>query len=142
MKVLLTATVVLCGLVGAADTVFAIDGVETSAVVRPRLGDASIKGCMVATSAKYRLTTQDMLEIQYRYPIVPQAIPKKIQVRTEGRGIVEQSTLGIRHVVEPKSLGAGALAAFFTAIKPGEETIILVVDGVEYKYQITVVEKK
>jgi hypothetical protein len=119
------------------------DGLEgvVGTVVRPAQEEAKSKGCKIAATGNYEITVGDLIELDYTYPVVPDAIPKKLEHKQTDTGAVAKSPLGFRTVISPKQLGGGTIAFYFEAKKAGEETVTLIIDGTEYKYNFKVAEK-
>ena len=133
----------ICLLGVALPTAATADGLEgpVGIVVRPAQEEAKVKGCRIATPGHYEINVGDLVELDYTYPVVPDAIPKKLDHRQTGTGAVAKSPLGFRTVVSPKLLGGGTVAFYFDAKKEGEETVTLLIDGTEYKYTFKVAKK-
>lgn len=110
-------------------------------VVRPAQEEARAKGCRIAAPGTYQVRVGDLIELDYSYPVVPDAIPKKLEHTQTTTGAVVKSPLGFRTVLSPKLLGGGTVAFYFEAKKAGEETVTLVIDGTEYQYTFTVMNK-
>jgi len=119
------------------------DGLEgaVGTVIRPAQEEAKAKGCKIAATGNYEVSVGDLIELDYTYPVVPDAIPKKLEHKQTDTGAVAKSPLGFRTVISPKLFGAGTIAFYFDAKKAGEETVTMIIDGTEYKYNFKVAEK-
>lgn len=106
--------------------------------IRPRLEEAKVKGCKIASPGEYKVSVGDLIELNYTYPIVPTAIPKKMSHTITAGGAVVKSSLGFRRVVAPKLVGAGTIAFYFEAKAAGEDTVTLTIDDAEYQYKFKV----
>jgi hypothetical protein len=109
--------------------------------VRPALDEAKVQGCKIAKPGDYEVTVGDLIELDYTYPIVPAAIPRKAECKQTLLGAVAKSPLGFRTVTTPRLAGTGTVAFYFDAKKEGEDTISLIIDGAEYAYKFKVVKK-
>jgi hypothetical protein len=133
----------VCLLGIAFPTAATADGLEgpVGLVIRPAQEEAKVKGCRIATPGHYDVNVGDLIELDYTYPVVPAAIPKKLDHKQTGVGAVAKSPVGFRTVVSPKLLGGGTVAFYFDAKKEGEETVTLIIDGAEYQYTFKVAGK-
>lgn len=118
----------------------ALDSVEGT-TVRPRLEAAKVKGCKIAAPGDYQVNVGDLIELDYTYPVVPAAIPKKVAYQQTLTGAVAKSAMGFRTVTIPRLVGAGTIACYFDAKQAGEETVTLIIDDAEYVYKFKVVKK-
>ena len=121
--------VFVCSVVRAAD--------PSGNVIRPRAVDAEVAGCKVSQPGEYRITVGDVIEIEYTYPVVPDAIPKTVD-REWDRGAIFGSELGIRNLIVPEMVGTGTYLFYFVAKIEGSGTAFAIVDGVKYEYRFTV----
>jgi hypothetical protein len=110
-------------------------------VIRPGKDKAQLEGCHVSKPGDYEATIGDLIELEYSYPVVPAAIPKKVDYKVTLIGAVAPSPLGIRKVLTPQLLGAHTLVFFFEAKKTGEDTVTLEIDGKGYPYKFKVLDK-
>ena len=104
-------------------------------MLRPALEDANVKGCKVSRPGEYSVAVGDWVELSYVYPVVPSAIPKKIEATIDNKNI---GTLGKRRVSTPGVVGSATVAFHFEALAVGAGTITLVVDDNVYVYKVTV----
>jgi hypothetical protein len=133
-------TIVLIAFIALAPRLaFATDGVKGQ-TVRPVQVDAKVKGCKIAKPGDYEVNPGDLIELDYTYPVVPQAIPKKVDFKQTLIGAVAPSPLGIRSVSTPDLVGTGTIAFYFDAKKLGKDIVTLIIDGDEYVYRFTVVK--
>jgi hypothetical protein len=121
----------------AAMSAFAADGVHGT-VVRPRTVAAKVEGCRIAAARDYKVGVGDVIELDYGYPVVPGAMPKKVSIKQTPGGAVDAAPLGIRLVTTPGLLGASTIGFFLEAKEAGEKTVTLVIDDNEYEYSFTV----
>lgn len=128
-----------CFIASMASACLATDGVEGT-TVRPKQEDAKVTGCKIAAPDSYDVAVGDLIELDYTYPVVPGAIPKKANAKTTS-GAVVKSSLEFREVATPKLVGTGTIAFYFDAKKEGNDTVTLVIDGVEYEYKFKVAKK-
>jgi|SoiMethySBSTD1v2_1073268.scaffolds.fasta_scaffold156043_3 hypothetical protein len=135
--------VLLCLIGVALPSTAMADGTESVVgnVIRPAQEEAKAKGCKIAATGSYDITVGDLIELDYSYPIFPDAIPKKMEHKQSSSGAISKSPLGFRTVLTPKLLGGGTVAFYFEAKKAGEEAVTLIIDGAEYKYNFKVAEK-
>ncbi|MBL8794532.1 MAG: hypothetical protein JNM56_11555 [Planctomycetia bacterium] len=110
-------------------------------VIRPARDKAQVDGCHVSKPGDYQATVGDLIELEYSYPVVPTAMPKKVDFKVTLIGAVAPSPLGIRKVVTPQLIGAHTLVFFFEAKKAGEDTVTVEVDGKGYPYKFKVLDK-
>ena len=121
------------------------DGVGGN-TIRPMLDDAKVPGCKIAKPGSYDVKVGDLVELEYTYPIRPNAPPKDVgfkqPVQTDGS--LKPSPLGIRSVVTPKLVGAGRIAFYFEGATEGETSVTLLIDNDEYvyKFKVSKPEKK
>jgi len=111
-----------------------------SNVIRPRKIDANIKGCQVSEPGKYRATAGDLIELEYTFPIVPSAIPMKVDLETD-KGAIYSSKLGIRNLIVPSFVGTGTYLFYCEAKHEGKGTAYVVIDDVKDEYGFEVSEK-
>ena len=119
-----------------SDTVRGVRGT----IFRPAPTQARVEGCKIAEPGAYEVKVGDLIELDYSYPIHPNAMPEKVSHRIARRGAVAKSRLGIRQVRTPKRLGSGTIATYLDAKKPGEATVTLTIDDAEYVYKFSVVK--
>ncbi len=137
----LTRTMFICITAAAtAASAVAQDGTEGT-TVRPVKVEAKAAGCEVAEPGNYNVTVGDLIELDYTYPVVPGSVPDKVAYNQTLTGAVVKSPLGFRQVLSPRLVGAGTIAFYFEAKKEGEETVNLIIDGVEYRYDFKVTER-
>jgi hypothetical protein len=116
---------------------YAVDGVNGT-VVRPKQAKAKVEGCRIAEPKGYTVRVGDVIELDYGYPVVPGAIPKKVSIKQTVGGAVDLSPLGVRMVTVPKLLGASTIGFFLDGKEAGQETVTIVIDDNEYEYAFTV----
>jgi hypothetical protein len=121
----------------AGMTAYAAEGVHGT-VVRPRQVPAKVQGCRIAAPKDYQVKVGDVIELDYGYPVVPGAMPKKVSIKQTPGGAVDASPLGIRMVTVPQLLGASTIGFFLEAKAAGQKTVSLVIDDNEYEYTFTV----
>jgi hypothetical protein len=121
----------------AAMSARATEGVKGT-VVRPKQAKAKVDGCRIAEPKAYTVKVGDVIELDYGYPVVPGAFPKKVSIKQTAGGAVEESPLGIRMVSVPMLLGASTIGFFLEAKEAGQETVTIVIDDNEYEYAFTV----
>ena len=109
-------------------------------VIRPKKVDAKVKGCQVSEPGKYQATAEDLIEIEYTFPIYPAAMPKRVGVETD-KGALYPSKLGIRNVIVPQLVGTGTYVFYFEAKHEGKGTAFVVIDDVKYEYGFNVLER-
>ena len=109
-------------------------------VIRPKKVDAKVKGCQVSEPGKYRATAGDLIELEYTFPIVPSAIPMKVDLETD-KGAIYSSKLGIRNLIVPNMVGTGTYLFYFEAKHKGKGTAFVLIDDVKYEYGFEVSEK-
>ncbi len=114
------------------------EGVE-GAIIRPNVVDAKVEGCTVSAPGNYDMIVGNFIELEYSYPVVPAAMPKKVSHKETLRGVVRLSPLGFRHAVTPKLVGRQTIVFCFDAAEKGSDTITLIVDEAEYAYTFKVV---
>jgi hypothetical protein len=114
----------------------AVDGVQGT-VYRPVQVDAALKGCQIAKPGDHHVCTGDLIELDYSYPIVPAALPTKVSFKQTLGGAIKPSPLGIR-LVNSTLIGASTIAFYFEAVKPGKETITILIDDKEYEFRFEV----
>lgn len=124
----------------ATELASGVEGVKGT-VIRPAKDKAQVDGCQVSKPGDYTATIGDLIELEYSYPVVPTAIPKKVDFKLTLIGAVANSPLGVRNVSTPKLLGAHTIAFYFEAKKTGEDTITLEIDGKGYPYNFKVMDK-
>lgn len=107
-------------------------------VLRPEKVDAKVTGCKVSQPGDYKVAMGDIIELEYSYPVVPDAIPQKVGIHVTSQGAVVLSPLGTRFAVTPQLLGASTIVSFLEARKAGEETVTLTIDNADYQYKILV----
>ena len=108
-------------------------------VIRPKKVDAKVMGCQVSGPDKYRATVGDLIELEYTFPVIPSALPKKVGQEAD-KGALYPSTLGIRHLIVPNIVGTGTYLFYFEAKHEGTGTVLVVIDDVKYEYSFTVSE--
>ncbi len=118
----------------------ATDGVK-GITVRPKQENAKVQGCKIAAPGNYETNVGDLIELDYTYPVVPEAIPKQVDSKETLTGAVAKSSLGFRMVTTPKMVGVTTIAFYFEAKKQGEDTVTLSIDESEYTYKFTVTKK-
>jgi hypothetical protein len=107
-------------------------------VLRPRKADAKVMGCEVSQPGEYNVSTGDLIELEYGYLVVPDAIPQKVGTQVTSQGAVVPSPLGTRLAFTPGLVGAVTIVSFLEARKAGEETVTLIIDNAAYQYKIRV----
>lgn len=127
-------------LAALATGAFAQDGVKGT-TLRPTLADANVKGCKISKPGAYSVTAGALIEIDYSFPVVPTATPKKVEAKVTNSGAVAASPLGVRSI-QTGLLGARTIAFYLDAKKAGEDTVTVKIDDAEYAYKITVKEAK
>jgi hypothetical protein len=118
----------------------AADGVK-GRTVRPLQEKAKVAGCKIAKPGSYEVAVEDLIELDYTYPVVPTAIPNKVDHKQPASGSVVKSELGFRTVSTPRLLGTGTIAFYFEAKKEGEDKITVIIDENEYEYTFKVVKR-
>src|SRR4051812_46229220 len=104
-KISFTSIACVLGLI--AFEVSAQIGDVKNSTIRPVLDNAKVEGCKIAKPGEYEAQVGDLIELDYTYPVVPGAMPKKFEFKLEGgKTIISPSPLGIRRVVSPKLVGA------------------------------------
>lgn len=73
----ITSVMVIVVAASACGSVLAVDGVKHN-VLRPVQVDGNVKGTKISKPGKYRACVGDLIELEYSYPVVPGAIPKKV----------------------------------------------------------------
>lgn len=106
-------------------------------VIRPKDVDAKVPGCSISEPGDYQATAGDLIEIEYRFPIVPTATPQSVD-RKWDKGAIYASSLGIRQLIVPNMVGAGTYLFYFEAKHAGSGTAIVIVDGEQYEYRFQV----
>lgn len=106
-------------------------------VIRPKDVDAKVPGCSISEPGDYQATAGDLIEIEYRFPIVPTATPQSVD-RKWDKGAIYPSNLGIRQLIVPNMVGAGTYLFYFEAKHAGSGTAIVIVDGEQYEYRFQV----
>lgn len=106
-------------------------------VIRPKEVDAKVPGCSISEPGDYQATAGDLIEIEYRFPIVPTATPQSVD-RKWDRGAIYPSRLGIRQLIVPNMVGAGTYLFYFKAKHAGSGTAIVIIDGERYEYRFQV----
>ena len=132
--------VCVCCLAGASVVDAQIQGVNDR-TVRPEQDAAMVRGCMIAKPGEYAVQVGDIIELDYTFPVIPEAIPKKVNHKQTLTGAVRKSPLGFREIVIPLFAGTQTIAFYFDAKNKGEETVTLIIDGTEYKYSFKVEEE-
>jgi hypothetical protein len=118
-------------------TAHALDGVKGT-VVRPKQVDAKVQGCSIAEQKHYSVKVGDVIELDYTYPIVPEAMPQKVSVKQTSGSAVELSPIGVRMIEVPMMVGASTIGFFLEAKQAGDATVTLVIDDNRYEYAFTV----
>lgn len=118
----------------------ATDGLD-GVTVRPRQQEARVQGCKIAAPGVYEVEVGNLIELDYQYPVVPGAIPAKLDSKQTATGAVAKSPLGFRKVTTPMLVGAVTIAFYFDAKKAGDETVTLIIDKQEYAYTFKVVAR-
>jgi hypothetical protein len=118
----------------------AVEGVKGT-IVRPHQVEAKVKGCKVAKPGEYTATKGDLIELEYSYPVVPTATPKKVAYKVTLTGAVRPSPLGIRQV-QSGLIGSHTLVFAFEAHQAGMDTVTLQIDDDAYDFKFKVEEKK
>lgn len=129
-KILVACMLAFCTAIGFAEE-------PRSRVIRPQEVDAKVRGCRVAEPGDYSARVGDLVELAYSFPVVPDAMPEKVERRTD-RGVAQLSKLGIRELVVPKKLGVQTYLFYFEAKSVGQGTAYVIVDDVTYKYHVDV----
>jgi len=136
----LLAVILVVDLAAGADAPQGVAGVKGT-VIRPGKDKAQLEGCHVSKPGDYEATIGDLIELEYSYPVVPTAIPKKVDYKVTLIGAVAPSPLGVRKMLTPQLIGAHTLVFFFEAKKTGEDTVTLEIDGKGYPYKFKVLDK-
>ncbi|HEV3303729.1 MAG TPA: hypothetical protein VG055_29015 [Planctomycetaceae bacterium] len=95
-------------------------------------------GCKIADQKVYSVKVGDVIELDYTYPVVPNAMPKKVSIKQTFGGAIDLSPIGVRMVVAPRLVGASTIGFFLDAKETGKETVTLVIDANEYEYTFAV----
>ncbi len=69
-----------CAVAVLATTAWATDGVKGT-TVRPAQEKAKVDGCRIARPGNYTVAVGELIELDYTYPVVPAAIPKKVEFK-------------------------------------------------------------
>ena len=80
-----------CFIASMASACLATDGVEGT-TVRPKQEDAKVTGCKIAAPDSYDVAVGALIELDYTYPVVPGAIPKKANAKTTSGAVVKSSS--------------------------------------------------
>lgn len=127
-----------CVILAVATTPAAATEGVNGTTLRPAQDKAKVDGCKIAKPGAYEVAIGDIIELDYTYPVVPDAIPKKVDHKQTLGGSVVMSSLGFRSVSVPHLLGVGTIAFYFEAKRAGGDTITLIIDGEEYEYKFRV----
>lgn len=107
-------------------------------IVRPLKVDARVSGTQIAKPGNYTVAVGDLLEFEYSNPVVPHAMPKKLDFRISDANVLDAIEPVVKNVVSPGLMGNSTKAFCFRAANPGTESLTLIVDSHEYQYSITV----
>ena len=110
-------------------------------VIRPKKVEAKVQGCHVSEPGKYSATAGDLIELEYTFPMHPDAIPKEVDVETD-RGAIYPSKLGIRKLVVPGLVGTGTYVFYFDPRDEGTGTAFVIIDDVKYEYGFEVSKRR
>jgi len=135
MKTIISAIVFVVA-ASVCGPVLAVDGVKHN-VVRPVQVDGNVTGTKISKPGKHRVCVGDVIELEYSYPVVPGAIPKKVDHKQTLLGAVKKSPLGFRFL-KNGLIGAQTIVFFFDASKKGTETVTLLIDKDEYEFEFVV----
>jgi hypothetical protein len=83
--------------------------------------------------AAVTVRVEDLLELDYMYPVVPGQMPSDLRVEVSGHGVGKVGVVRVPHLTPDGKpiIGAGILAAFLKADKPGEVKVKVTPTGVE-----------
>lgn len=109
-------------------------------VIRPKKVDAKVKGCKVSEPGKYQATQGDLIELEYTYPVVPEAMPDQVNQETD-KGAIYTANLGIRRLQVPGFVGTQTYVFYFEARDKGRGIAYIVIDEVKYEYAFEVSEQ-
>lgn len=107
-------------------------------IVRPFKVEAKVSGAEVARPGSYDVSVGDYLEFEYSFPVVPDAMPQKLDFHVSNDDVLDATEPVVRDVVAPGLMGTGAKAFCFRAANPGTTTLKLRIDDNEYQYSVTV----
>jgi hypothetical protein len=102
-------------------------------VIRPQKVPAKVPGCKISKPGKYKASPGDLIELEYTFPVTPDAVPHDVGRETD-RGAIYPSNLGIRRLVVPDMLGTGTYLFYFEARHEGRGAAFVVIDRVKYEY--------
>ncbi len=121
----------------------AVGGGVEGTVVRPKQAKAKVEGCSISKPGEYAVAVGDLIELEYTYPIVPAAIPKKVAFKEFliTQQIVE-SSLRIRTLSVPGKAETGSVVFFLEAQMAGDATVTLKIDDAEYVFKFKVSDNK
>jgi len=98
---------------------------------------ARIVDARIGKPGRHTVMTGDLVEIEYTFP--SDLEPRDVSFRLSRGGSVRAATVPAWEVL-PASARRGAMVFHFDAVRPGEETLTLVIDGIEYGYTIGVTD--
>jgi hypothetical protein len=106
-------------------------------IIRPPLAKSRVEGSQIAKPGSYSAKVGDLLELEYSYPVIPEAMPTKLDAKSSDSTVLSSDS-DVKTVVVPGLMGAGKKAFWFSAKSPGKCTITLSIDGNQYVYSISV----
>ena len=106
-------------------------------VFRPVTVKAKVPGCMVAKPGRYAIKVGELIELDYIYPVTPEATPTKVDFALQLKGVIVPSPLGIRYI-DTTLIGTQTIGVFFEAKKTGAEQVELIIDDATYVYNFKV----
>jgi hypothetical protein len=108
-------------------------------LLRIPTSDAEVPGQWVSVPGTFDIRKNTLIEIDFSYAATPDSSPNSIEtLKVNRNGVIKRHALGTRKA-NCGNLGALHLVFFFKSKKCGNETIILLVDGISYEYHFNVV---
>ncbi len=111
----------------------AVNGVDGT-LIHPAQEAAKVKGCKISKPGDYKVSAGDVIELDYTYPVVPGAIPTKVDYEVTTSGRVVKAPAGFRTISVPGMVGVETIAFFFDIVLNPDDKLILKIDGEKYTY--------
>jgi hypothetical protein len=105
--------------------------------------DAGPLPYLISKTGTYEVDVGDLIELACHYK--PDKKPQKVDVKVSDSGVLSPSAGGVRREVLADTVIIGAqetISFLFSADKPGQDTVTILIDGKEHVYKFKVSQSK